>query len=126
MLSPTRVIGHKEWAKGRKSDPTYDMAWRRGRVATFVPRTGTTPPEDDDFMALFKTLEEFTVAVNRAANCRTPEGRTGAWPIDRLIGVDEKTGAQGDLLIQLVRLVADLSAEVKALRTDVAALHPPA
>lgn len=58
MLSPTRVIGHKEYGNrppggwpGRKQDPTYDMDWRRGRVASFRPRTGgapTTPQEEDD------------------------------------------------------------------------------
>jgi hypothetical protein len=50
MLSVTRVIGHKEygctppggWA-GRKTDPVYDMNWRRARVANFRPRT----QEDD-------------------------------------------------------------------------------
>lgn len=40
MLPVTRVIGHKEYAKpfGRKIDPTYDMNWRRNRVASFTPR----------------------------------------------------------------------------------------
>jgi hypothetical protein len=38
----TRVIGHKEWAPGRKSDPPYSMAWRRGTVAAAVPR-GSAP-----------------------------------------------------------------------------------
>lgn len=58
MLSPTRLIGHKEYGNtppggypGRKSDPRYDMNWRRARVANFKPRTGPTPTpvlEEDD------------------------------------------------------------------------------
>jgi hypothetical protein len=42
MLPVSRVIGHKEWAPGRKSDPTYDMNWRRACVA------GVRPPQEDD------------------------------------------------------------------------------
>lgn len=30
---PDRVVGHKEWAPGRKSDPTFDMDRFRGDVA---------------------------------------------------------------------------------------------
>jgi len=40
MLPVHRLIGHKEYAAGRKSDPVYDMNWRRGRVANF---TGGAP-----------------------------------------------------------------------------------
>jgi hypothetical protein len=29
---PANVVGHREWAPGRKSDPRYDMGWRRARV----------------------------------------------------------------------------------------------
>lgn len=39
MLPAHRVIGHKEYAAGRKSDPVYDMNWRRARVAAFTPRS---------------------------------------------------------------------------------------
>jgi hypothetical protein len=38
MLPIARVIGHREWAPGRKSDPTYDMDWRRAGVAGIRPR----------------------------------------------------------------------------------------
>lgn len=37
-----RLIGHKEWAGERKTDPQYDMDWRRSRVATF--RAPVEPP----------------------------------------------------------------------------------
>ncbi|HEY9354627.1 MAG TPA: N-acetylmuramoyl-L-alanine amidase [Nocardioides sp.] len=43
MLPVSRVIGHKEWAPGRKSDPTYDMNWRRAGVAGIVPRGSVEP-----------------------------------------------------------------------------------
>lgn len=40
-LPAHRVIGHKEYGNvghpGRKSDPVYDMNWRRARVAAFTP-----------------------------------------------------------------------------------------
>ncbi len=35
---PRLLIGHKEWAPGRKIDPLYSMDWRRKRVANFRPR----------------------------------------------------------------------------------------
>lgn len=38
MLPVSRVIGHREWAPGRKIDPRYDMNWRRTGVATVRPR----------------------------------------------------------------------------------------
>lgn len=43
MLGVQRVIGHKEWAGPRKSDPRHDMNWRRGRVGGFVPHGGGHP-----------------------------------------------------------------------------------
>jgi hypothetical protein len=51
MLPSSRVIGHREygntppggWA-GRKTDPVYDMNWRRQQVADFTPNS----PEEDD------------------------------------------------------------------------------
>lgn len=42
-VDASRVIGHREWAPGRKSDPTYNMDWRRAGVAGIVPR----PPTED-------------------------------------------------------------------------------
>lgn len=41
MLPVDRVIGHREWAPGRKSDPRYDMNWRREGVRGLVPHTAT-------------------------------------------------------------------------------------
>lgn len=43
MLSASRVIGHREYAGPRKSDPRLDMDWRRARVAGFRPRTAGHP-----------------------------------------------------------------------------------
>lgn len=40
MLPVARVIGHREWAPGRKVDPRYDMNWRRNGVAGIRPRGG--------------------------------------------------------------------------------------
>lgn len=54
MLPAHRVIGHKEWAPGRKSDPTYSMDWRRSRVAAFTPRTSS----EGDFMALSEAEQQ--------------------------------------------------------------------
>jgi hypothetical protein len=48
MLPAHRVVGHKEYGNvghpGRKSDPSYDMNWRRARVAAFKPRSGSLAP----------------------------------------------------------------------------------
>ena len=41
MLPVTRVVGHKEWSPGRKSDPIYDMNWRRAGVAGVRPNPVT-------------------------------------------------------------------------------------
>lgn len=44
----SRVVGHKEWAVGRKSDPLYSMSWRRAGVAGIQPRpTGPAPQRRD-------------------------------------------------------------------------------
>ncbi len=44
-VDATRVRGHKEWAKppGRKTDPRYDMAWRRARVVALAAQTSPSP-----------------------------------------------------------------------------------
>ncbi len=41
-LSVGRVIGHREWSPGRKTDPRYDMNWRRSGVAGIAPRAPVT------------------------------------------------------------------------------------
>jgi hypothetical protein len=50
MLPATRVIGHKEYGNqghpGRKSDPVYEMSWRRARVAAFTPAAPAPEPEE--------------------------------------------------------------------------------
>lgn len=67
-LPAHRVIGHKEYGNtppggypGRKSDPVYDMNWRRQRVAAFTPRGDDMP-----------TPEEFANAV-LDAEVQTPD-----------------------------------------------------
>ncbi len=37
---PANVVGHREWAPGRKSDPRYDMGWRRASVAAVSTSAG--------------------------------------------------------------------------------------
>jgi len=39
----TDCIGHKEWAPGRKPDPTFDMNAFRGKVAAILRGTAPTP-----------------------------------------------------------------------------------
>jgi hypothetical protein len=97
MLSPTRVIGHKEWAASRKSDPTYDMNWRRARVAAFTPQGEDDMPLSED-------------DLNRLADrvwTRTPPGTGNVWPIHRSVGTDDKTGT---ILVLSRQIVADLGA----------------
>jgi hypothetical protein len=48
MLATSRVIGHKEWAPGRKSDPRYDMNMRRAQVAAFTPAEDDMPLTEND------------------------------------------------------------------------------
>lgn len=51
MLPISRIIAHREWAPGRKSDPVFDMDWARAGAAGIRPRTPTAAPaprrEDD-------------------------------------------------------------------------------
>lgn len=42
------VIGHKEWAPTRKTDPRYSMDWRRAGVAGILPRTPVTEQRRDN------------------------------------------------------------------------------
>ncbi len=43
------VLGHKEWAKGRKIDPTFDMGQFRVAVRTsLTPVSPPAPPSEDD------------------------------------------------------------------------------
>lgn len=37
------VIGHKEWAPGRKFDPSYDMGWQRSLITPTRPPTPARP-----------------------------------------------------------------------------------
>jgi hypothetical protein len=41
--TPSSLIGHKEWAPGRKSDPRHDMGWRRAQVARAMARPAPAP-----------------------------------------------------------------------------------
>lgn len=50
-----RIIGHREWAPGRKSDPAFDCDWMRAgaagiRPATTAAQTGPSPTLDEDLM----------------------------------------------------------------------------
>lgn len=42
-VAASNVVGHREWAPGRKSDPRYDMGWRRARVAAVSTGSGRPP-----------------------------------------------------------------------------------
>ena len=54
MLPISRVIGHREWAPARKSDPTFDCDWMRAGVAGIrpIPAGQPAPPPllDEDLM----------------------------------------------------------------------------
>lgn len=76
MAAPTsRIVGHKEWAKGRKVDPRYPMDWRRKRVAAVLrrwekPPVTTTPDKPEDIMATAAELRAIVreeLAKERAA-----------------------------------------------------------
>lgn len=60
MLPISRVIGHREWSPGRKSDPVFDCDWMRAGVAGIHPRTTAAAPpprrEDDDTVQIDITL----------------------------------------------------------------------
>ena len=73
MLPVHRLIGHKEWAPGRKSDPVYAMSWRRSRVAAFQPLeedplAGYTPEQIVSFVHKGASLLRWT--SRRAGSAR--------------------------------------------------------
>lgn len=89
MLPTSRVIGHKEWAPGRKSDPLYDMGWRRSRVAAFNP--GEDEMTKDQFLAFLRDPAVRTEFGHILAEA--PIGNTGE--------VDDK-GKPKDLQLWLI------------------------
>lgn len=63
MLPVYRLIGHKEYAAGRKSDPRYSMDWRRSRVAAFTPRGVDLPLNDADVAKIKGAFEAVLVEM---------------------------------------------------------------
>jgi hypothetical protein len=110
MLPPARVIAHREygntppggWA-GRKTDPTYDMNWRRERVAAF------RPVQEDD-MPL--TDEDLTRIADRVWTRTAAAG--GPWAIHMLAGTDFKTGAISAAVSQLLAAGGQGAQEIAA------------
>lgn len=45
-LPIARIIGHREWSPGRKSDPVFDMDWARAGVAGIRPHPAAAPAAD--------------------------------------------------------------------------------
>jgi len=58
----SHLIGHKEWAPGRKTDPRHAMSWRRAQVKTV--REGATPAPNP-------VAPQLLVAVNGVLDVRT-------------------------------------------------------
>jgi hypothetical protein len=93
------VCGHSEWAGPRKTDINgYTMDAMRSQVAALLaaPEGDDMPLSDDD--------------LNRLADrvwTRTPPGTGVTWPIHRLIGTDDKTGAIGRQLASHVHALSD-------------------
>lgn len=69
----TRVIGHKEWAmpRGRKSDPSIDMNWRRSQVAAFQPEDDM-PLTNDDIAKIAKAVWEYNLGRTKGGTERDP------------------------------------------------------
>jgi hypothetical protein len=55
----------------------------------------------------FDSLEQFQTAVNRAVWASSLPDRPGPWPIDRLAGIDDKTGNLGHMVQRLLGDEAD-------------------
>lgn len=121
MLPAHRVIAHREYGNtppggwpGRKTDPTYDMTWRRNRVAAFTPRT--SQEDDMPYFSQWPHEEKLALAdfiVNGVLRTEFPK-RGG--------------GQQGTTTIEteIAWLPANLASVVAAVsqgHTDVAALR---
>jgi hypothetical protein len=88
----SHVIGHKEWAPGRKSDPLYSMAWRRAGVAGIEPRTGEQMNGDQDARlrnvetAVTVILQQLCGPGASIANPFPGPAKAGGWPTTRYGG----------------------------------------
>jgi hypothetical protein len=118
MLSATRVIGHREygntppggWA-GRKTDPVYDMNWRRARVASFRPVLEDDMPDEATFKRWVREAT-WTASYNE-------KGVEGAGPgfvhmKDRVIWSDIKTGGIAAAVSQLLAAGGQGAAQIAA------------
>ncbi len=121
-LGLDRVIGHKEWATGRKIDPAFwDMNAFRSDVARWLTNT---PAEDDMTQA---QLDDLKRHIDRQVGFARDQilvelGRDPAGAPSRLDGVAlsaiakarrDDVGAVRDLVAALTRQVGDLSAAVR-------------
>lgn len=119
MLPAHRVIAHKEYGNtghpGRKSDPTYDMDWRRARVAAFTPTRATTIEEDD---------VSWTDNLGSAGGIGDPKnGATAAqWVQHAAINADQANRRGAAIEQQLASLTATVNMLVRSADVDEAKL----
>ncbi len=113
MLPIGRVIAHREWSPGRKSDPVYDMNWRRDRVARIGPRA----QEDSD------------MTPDQAKQLAALHAQLVTGPDPQRAGWDTWPGGSGDrfTVVDYLRKAnqrdEDHTREVAALRAQVAELQ---
>lgn len=64
------LIGHREWAPGRKFDPRHSMDWRRGQVAQVLagPSTSPTPKPPANAPANVEGEDMYAVVSDPAGN----------------------------------------------------------
>jgi hypothetical protein len=115
MLNIARVIGHKEWAPGRKSDPAYDMNWRRAGVAGIRPRNAAQEDElsqqqvDQIIGALRRDLGFARDQIMTRLGVNNPSSAPPKLTPEQLAGIDP--ARRVDVGYARDQLVAELAAQ---------------
>lgn len=108
MIRTNRILGHKEWAPGRKSDPVYDMNWRRDMVATDSAQEDDVPSQEqwDNF-----TKDVWTTLARMEAKI---EAAPGAVLFSRFAAADGQQRNIPDFLIENLRQIVAVSQKYDA------------
>jgi len=105
------VLGHGDYSRatrdGTHTDPGPNYPWDVV-LAKANAYAGNISQQEDKIVGItFDSLEQFQDAVKRAVWASSLSDRPGPWPIDRLAGIDSKTGNLGHMVQRLLGDEAD-------------------
>ena len=111
------VWGHKEWAPGRKSDPTFDMAEHRNAVRGLLyPKEPTTVPTNPPSATEAALIEQWQqMLLDNGAPIGNKDGRFGRLTLEHSRKVLDH---RNQLLAQVAELTKVDAMRAEALRTN--------